>query len=390
MAGLIGEVTIQEGIKSDQSTNVYRQALGWLFDSLCFAGLVVPRDDLQIADLARLDWLSRVAVAALDHEDADVGTPHVFPWAPLQPRTIYNRVASLILMFDALCPGFRDQRVAVSDAETLRATTVDAQGLSRLMRARFSDEMTDAHKAFCRRIVAEEPRQRLLLNLHMICWAEAQTRWSSFGTQGHHERMQTINLCVLAAVLALVVHIPFRARTVTEMRLGGDRPDLALPKGAKRIEFHIAPKQMKVPKSFDAVLDDTRESCPRQILDWFIAGPRQVLLENPAFLRNPEPDRLFCGIGTARYNRILIDWTEEIGMRMTTHLFRHALASVLINRCEVSMDEVAGLLGNTVATVEKNYAFHDRVRQRGKTLQKLSDLRQHMVEARHPGRRRKS
>ena len=130
-------------------------------------------------------------------------------------------------------------------------------------------------------------------------------------------------------------------------------------------------------------------SRPRQIIDWFLAGPRQELLRNPLLLRSPQPDRLFCGIGTARYNRILVDWTEEVGMRMTTHLFRHALASILINCCEVPMDEVAGLLGNTVATVEKNYVFHDRIRQRAKTLQTLGDYRQNLAETHHPGRRRK-
>lgn len=391
LPGLTSEVQVDDGIKADQSTNVYRQAMGWMFDSLCVAGVLTPGDDLEIADLGRLDWLSKIAVEALAHYEAEDGEPSVFPWQPIQPKTIYNRTTSLVLLFGRLCPGFLEQKVEVLDPETIRPSNVDASGLTKLLRAHVSNEMTDAHKAFCRKLVADKDEQRLVLNMHMVCWAEAKTRWQSYDAQSHHDRMQTINLCVLAAILALVVHIPFRARTVTEMLLDGTHPDLALPKGSRRIEFHIAPKRMKVPKVFDAVLEDSNWTRPRQILDWFIKGPRQELLRDPLLLspKNRRPERLFGGVNTARYNRILVDWTEEVGLRMTTHLFRHALASILINCCEVSLEDVAGLLGNSVATVEQNYVFHDRIRRRGKTIQKLADHRSHLGGTHHPGRRRK-
>jgi hypothetical protein len=390
--GFRGSVSVGAGINKEESTNIYRQALRWLFDSLCVAGELAPDADIGITDLARLDWLSKVAFEALsDVEQEEEGEPRMFPWQPIKPITIYNRTSSLITMFGSLSSSFLTQQFEINDPQASGPELVDAGGLQAILRAHISDEMTDAHRTFCRTLVAEGDKQRLLLNIHMVCWAEAQERWQTYKQQGRHEQMQTMNLCILAAILALVVHIPFRARTVTELVLDGSRPDLSLPKGAKRIDFHVAADRMKVPKAFDAVLEDTRLSRPRQIIDWFIAGPRQKLLEDPLLLtpRIRQPERLFCGVGRARYNRLLVAWTEEIGMRMTTHMFRHALASILVNCCDLTLADAANLLGNSAATAERRYAFQDLIKRRSKAVQNLADHRQHLTETQHPGRRRK-
>jgi hypothetical protein len=390
--GFRGSVSVGAGINKEESTNIYRQALGWLFDSLCVAGELAPDADIEITDLARLDWLAKVAFEALsDVEKEEEGEPRMFPWQPIKPITIYNRTSSIITMFGSLSSSFLTQQFEINDPQASGPEVLDAGGLQAILRAHISDEMTDAHRTFCRTLVAEGDKQRLILNMHMVCWAEAQERWQNYKHQGRHEQMRTMNLCILAAILALVVHIPFRARTVTELVLDGSRPDLSLPKGAKRIDFHIAADRMKVPKDFDAVLEDTRLSRPRQIIDWFIAGPRQELLYNSLLLtpKIRQPERLFCGIGRARYNRLLVAWTEEIGMRMTTHMFRHALASILVNCCDLTLAEAANLLGNSAATAERRYAFQDLINRRSKAVQNLADHRQHLTETQHPGRRRK-
>lgn len=390
--GFRGSISVGAGINKEESTNIYRQAVGWLFDSLCVAGELEPGADLEITDLARLDWISKVAFESLsDNEQEEEGEPRMFPWQPIEPSTINNRTSRLVTMFGALSPSFLTQQFEIPDPQAFGPEVVNAAGLQGILRTHVSDEMTDAHRTFCRTLVAEEDKQRLLLTMHMICWAEAEERWKTYKRQGRHERMQTMNLCILAAILALVVHIPFRARTVTELVLNGSRPDLSLPKGAKRIDFHVAAARMKVPKDFDAVLEDTGLSRPRQIIDWFIAGPRQELLKDPLLLkpRIRRPERLFCGIGRARYNRLLVAWTEELGMRMTTHMFRHALASILVNCCDLTLAEAANLLGNSAATAERRYAFQDLIKGRSKAVQNLADHRQHLTETQHPGRRRK-
>lgn len=389
--GFTRAVAVKRGIDPKQSTNTYRQAVGWLYDSLCLVGELDPDADIGLNDLAKFEWLSKTAFEALSEIEADAETSRTFPWKPIEPKTIYNRTVSLIAIFKSLVPDFDIGHVEIFDPIKKKVVKTNAEGLSKILASHCSDEMTDEHRAFCRALVTNEGKQYLLLNMHMICWEQAQSRWKTYGQQTHHEKSQTINLCVLAAMLALVVNVPFRARTVCEMVLEGPKSDLSLLKDGKRITLHVAPARMKTRERFDANIEDDKLSKPRKILDWFIAGPRKELLRDPKSLpvANRSLDRLFCGIGEARYNRILSSWTEDVGMRMTTHLFRHALASFLINCCGVPVADAARMLGNSIAVAERRYVFMDVIKRRSNTLKMVADHRQHLADLHHPGRRRK-
>jgi hypothetical protein len=384
-------VSVKTGIDQKQSTNIYRQAVGWLYDALCAVGELDPNADIGLNDLAKLEWLSKTAFEALSEIEADAGTPRTFPWKPIEPETIYNRVGSLITIFESTVPDFLMGHIEIFDPTKKTVVKTNPEGLRKILSGHCSDEMTDEHRAFCRVLVTNEDKQHLFLNMHMICWEQAQSRWKTYDQQTDHEKHQTINLCVLAAILALVVNIPFRARTVCEMVLEGPKSDLSLPKDAKKIAFHIAPARMKTKERFDADVEDDKLSKPRKILDWFIAGPRRELLRNHKLLpeANRRPEQLFCGIGEARYNRILGAWTEDVGMLMTTHMFRHALASFLINCCDVSVADAARMLGNSIAVAERRYVFLDVIKRRSNTLKIVADRRQHLADLHHPGRRRK-
>lgn len=389
--GFTRAVSIKKGIDPKHSTNIYRQAVGWLYDSLCVVGELDPGANIGLNDLANLEWLSKTAFEALSEIEADAGTPRTFPWKPIEPETIYNRTGSLITIFESTVSDFNIGHIEIFDTTKKKVEKKNAEGVRKILAGRCSDEMTDEHRAFCRILVTNEEKQYLFLNMHMICWEQAQTRWKTYAQQTPHEKTQTINLCVLAAILALVVNIPFRARTVCEMVLEGSQPDLSLPKDTKKIAFHVAPTRMKTKKNFDADVEDDKLSKPRKILDWFIAGPRKELLRNPKLLpeASRRPERLFCGIGEARYNRILSAWTEDVGMLMTTHMFRHALASFLINCCNVPVADAARMLGNSIAVAERRYVFVDVIKRRSNTLQLVADKRQHLADLHHPGRRRK-
>lgn len=123
---------------------------------------------------------------------------------------------------------------------------------------------------------------------------------------------------------------------------------------------------------------DTKKSQPRRIIDWFIAGPRNAILSHERFL--PERltcnDLLFCGIGRERYGQKLSLWTEVLGIKMTSHLFRHAIASILVNNPDCRLQDVAAMLGNNVATVERNYLFLDNVKHRQHAVALLDKARE--------------
>ncbi len=389
--GFSGTVPVQAGIKKAESTNIYRQATGWLFDALCTVDILSPDADIGLADLAQLDWIRKVAFDALADAINEDGDVRKFSWKPIKPKTIHSRVSSLITMFGTLDPAFLTQTARFQESGSTSSEVVTPEGLLKILAKHFRNEMTDAHRSFCRKVILDKDRQQLILNMHMLSWQQANVRWQSFDGQTHHEQMQTMNLCVLSAMLAIVVNIPFRARTLTSLVLEGEHPDISLPKGKKCIEFHIAPARMKVPKMYDAEIEDTRHNPSRQIIDWFIKGPRRELLQNPRLLRTNirNENLLFCGIDRPRFNRVLTDWSEEVGLRMTTHMFRHALASILINCCNCPLEDAARMLGNTVAVTERQYAFQDLMRRRSETLQKLEEHRIDLADTHHPGRKRK-
>lgn len=330
--GLCGPVKLGDGIK-DVSATIYDQALKWFVDSLRIAGLEDEIRASGIAELARLDWLSRAVFQAFDdHESNEEGRPTLLPWRPLAPKTVQSRAIALMRMFADVRPDFRHQTMPMlmlmQNGET---GFTDAKGLGKAMNARVEVGMTPANRQFCRALLSDQNKQRLLLNMHTICWQEASDVWSRFETLDRKQRRSAIDLCVLAAMLAIVVHIPFRARTLVELTFGGLSPDVILPPRRQIIDLAVFRKRLKTGTDFDALISDDAASRPRRILDWFVAGPREALLNDPELLaeKGRRPDRLFAGIDESRYGKILSDWTEKAGMRMTTHMFRHGIATLL-------------------------------------------------------------
>jgi hypothetical protein len=318
---------------------------------------------------------------ALGDLEAGVGQPRFFPWKPISAKTLYSRADALVRFFGTQKPGFEEERVALLRAGRGSAGVISASDMLQRIGQRIPKGMTAEHRQFCLALLADPDRQRLLLNIHSLCWADAQELWHGYTRQTSAERRRTIDLCVLAAILGIVVHIPFRAHTIVSLHLEGETPDVLLPPGKPVIDLVVFRERMKVPKDFEVILRDDATSQPRRILDWFIAGPRQALLSDPNLLstNKRDPRLLFGGIDEARYGEILSNWTFDMGMRMTTHLFRHAIATLLVNICEADLQEVATLLGNTVEVTARHYVFNDGLRQRMRAVHRLAEARSNLA-----------
>jgi hypothetical protein len=383
-------ISVEGGIKPT-STVIYDQGLKWFFDSLRAGGILTSETMPEsLAEAASLDWLSKVAFQALDdHSCYQEGKTPFLPWDPIKPKTIGSRVIALTKMFSDIQPDFPEQTVLkyMADGKTkpMNATElnsivsdwVDGNG------------MTPQQRRFCLSLIRDEDRQRLLLNMHTIAWSEAQQLWAQWDSLDASEKRPAMDLCVLAAILAIVVHFPFRARTVTELTIAGSSPDVILPLQKTVIDFAVFRGRIKNDNDFDAILKDTRESQPRKILDWFIGGPRQKLLDDANLLAadHRRPECLFAGVGVARYGKVLSDWTEKQGMRMTTHGFRHAIATILINLCGARLEDVARMLGNkNTEIVSRHYVMIDGIRRRAEVLNKMHEHRKHLNVTKHPGR----
>lgn len=100
-----------------------------------------------------------------------------------------------------------------------------------------------------------------------------------------------------------------------------------------------------------------------EILKWYVREIR------PLF---PEADKTHClfppiehahttetGFLLGTFDVWLAEGSAEIGLPLSSHNFRHGYCSIAINEGRVSMEDLAKIMGDTVAVVRRNYAWID-------------------------------
>lgn len=65
------------------------------------------------------------------------------------------------------------------------------------------------------------------------------------------------------------------------------------------------------------------------------------------------------GFLKATFDIWLAEGSAEIGLPLSSHNFRHGYCSIAINESRVSMEDLAKIMGDTVAVVRRNYAWID-------------------------------
>lgn len=98
-----------------------------------------------------------------------------------------------------------------------------------------------------------------------------------------------------------------------------------------------------------------------EILKWYLTEIR------PLF---PEADKTHClfppvehahtteaGFLPGTFDIWLAEGSAKIGLPLSSHNFRHGYCSVAINEGRVSMDDLAKIMGDTVATIRRHYAW---------------------------------
>ena len=103
------------------------------------------------------------------------------------------------------------------------------------------------------------------------------------------------------------------------------------------------------------------------LVSWYLEHIRPRMAEvgsaSPEAIEGPA---LFAGNGGAIGTATLRDWikleTAARGLPMRPHQARHAIASILLDRNPEKIVQIAALLGDTVSTIERNYAWMDRER----------------------------
>lgn len=113
---------------------------------------------------------------------------------------------------------------------------------------------------------------------------------------------------------------------------------------------------------------------PREIVAWFVSEVRPRLLDKHIAPHLRDPGRLFGGVSYARLSSIWRTVTLEAGVPMTPHQVRHAIATVMANQPGADYSVIAALLGDTVATIQKNYVVVDQAKKSEEGQHLLSQI----------------
>jgi len=173
---------------------------------------------------------------------------------------------------------------------------------------------------------------------------------------------------------AILTGLPLRAQTICQLKCQGADRHVFFPRGASadQVLFDIPGELIKTGEPIKQSLSPRGQMSPRKILRWFLDEPRHLLLAGHT--RRPARDLLFCGLGYSRLHRAWDRGTQYIGLPMTQHLVRHAIATMLFNEDSNYAPAIAALLGNSEQTVRRYYAFVDEERQRAKGLAGLQTV----------------
>ena len=364
LEGIEGAVQVSGDGISASSVIAITQAIEWYHDCLVAVGYLPAASNVSSHEIARMDWLEAVVAESLGDLRRDPERRHL-PWKPIGAKKLSDHFNYVLNFTYRAAPETKSdfQRV-----EKIRSIFSDL----------LSDEMTPENKKFCQAILSNDEKMWVVLNMHTLLFQEAQDAWRDYPHQSPVRQAQTLNLAALAAIAAIETSFPFRSHTVLNLSLFGDDPDVKLPsEHPNRLEFDVVRHIIKNRQTFTGDLEDSESSRPREILNWFVEGPREEILKNASFLipRNRQPNLLFAGYDYKRYNETLQFHSARLGLRMKTHQWRHAIASILINLEGANIEDIAAVMNISVAVLLKKYAFIRKSLRVARGMRNLDTLR---------------
>lgn len=311
----------------------------WYIDSLYELCLIDPGSSPTPAEIAREDWIRRCVEAEVRGE---------LPWKELSANSLFGYMKSAILWLQQYSSDFRTLTSEIrNDHEFLNGV-----GL-----------MTEDHQKWCKAFVRDKRKIMTFFDMPKTLQAKADAALANYDSLNQARRAQAINLAIAAAMAAILVNLPLRSSSLEALTVGGQMAHVRLPgSDPDLLRIVLPPQFVKNNVEINQPIQRKGPVSAREVIDWFIGRPRALLMQNH-MRQDPDATRLFCGIG---YNRLDDSWqfgTTAVGLPMTQHLSRHAIASFLINRDEKYLPLAAALLGITVERARKSYAFVDKGRR---------------------------
>ncbi|MBI1492695.1 site-specific integrase [Halocynthiibacter styelae] len=240
--------------------------------------------------------------------------------------------------------------------------------------------MAPARRSWCEEFLHDHHKKAAFLSLPNRLFQEAQDAMKAYETGSCHQKRAAIALGLAACASAIWTSLPLRISTLLNLSYGGPEADVQIHGARRGLLLTTPPDIVKNGYSHRYItLTPKQGGDPRKIVEWFVQTVRPHLLERHITPHQRRDDLLFGGVSYARLSSIWRQVTLEAGVPMTPHQVRHALATLMANQKEVDYSIIAALLGDTEATVRKNYVFVDQARLHTEGQKMLAQIQGHLL-----------
>ena len=319
---------------TERSLQQYQRAVRWYYAALVSIGLLTPEDDPEVADLAVADFIQCAVEAEIEE---------VLPWKGLAASTLANHIFHLLAFLREAGFAFRGLAAEIKREHE------------------FFDElqhMSEARKDWCLSFLANESLQIEFFDMPATFSRAAQSMIEQDEMVNPVERARTLDYAIAAATAAILTNLPLRIGNLLQLPLGftdDKTPAVDFDVAAGTVTIFLPARYVKNRVPIRHVIAAKPPINPAAILAWFVDGPRKLILQQLG--AEADETLLFGGLKYHRFRKAWLRASAEIGLGMTPHLVRHAIASFLLAKDSGKRSFVRALLRVSEATMARNYEF---------------------------------
>ena len=324
---------------SPQRADQVLRGVTYVYTSMFTAGLLNPGGDPSVSDMLDPDDFNEVIERELTGE---------CPWRKLEVTTLFEYLNNYKLFV----------RGCGHNAEALAEIIGDFSEFENVK------TMSTARRNWSEAFMLDTRQQAAFFGLPNQLFGRAKKAMLSYETGSQYEKDTAIALGIAACAAAIWTSLPLRISTLLRLTHGGEKSDVQIHGNRHGLVVTTPPDIVKNGYSHRYItLTAKPGGNPREIVAWFVSEVRPLLLKHHIAPHLRDPDLLFAGVSYARLSSIWRSATLEAGVPMTPHQVRHAIATVMTNQPGADYSIIAALLGDTEATIQRNYAIIDQAKK---------------------------
>lgn len=329
----------RKSARSPKRADQVLRGVTYVYTAMVTVGLLDPGRDPSISDMLDPDALNEVIERELMGE---------FPWRKLKVTSLFEYLNNWKLFV----------RGCGHSAEALAEVIADFTEFENVK------TMSTARRDWSETFMLDTYKQAAFFGLPRRLFGEAKKAMLAYETGSQYEKDIAIALGIAACAAAIWTSLPLRISTLLKLTHGGEKADVQIHGSRHGLVVTTPPDIVKNGYSHRYItLTPKPGGNPREIVAWFVSEVRPLLLKHHIAPHLRDPARLFGGVSYARLSSIWRSVTLEAGVPMTPHQVRHAIATVMANQPGADYSIIAALLGDTEATIRKNYAVVDQARK---------------------------